>query len=78
MIMVTFTGLEVESDYRLTLCTYGALGEDCADVGPEFNPLKELDYDGEPIEFQDLSRGRMNGFTTDVNGDFTGIQETFM
>ena len=78
MIMVTFTGLEVESDYRLTLCTYGALGEDCADVGPEFNPLKELDYNGEPIEFQDLSRGRMDRFTTDATGAFSGMQETFM
>ena len=51
MIEATFSALMPDSNYRLTLCTYGALGENCADVGPEFNPLKELDYNGEPKEF---------------------------
>ena len=46
MTKATFTGLLPDSVYKLTLCTYGSLGEDCADVGPEFNPLKELDYNG--------------------------------
>ena len=78
MINVNFKLLAIEANYTLTLCTYGALGENCADAGPEFNPLKELDYDGEPIDFQDLSRGTANGFTTDANGAFSGIQESFM
>ena len=78
MLNYKFSFLAPEANYTLTLCTYGALGENCADAGPEFNPLRELDYNGEPIDFQDLSRGTANGFTTDANGAFSGIQESFM
>ena len=53
---------------RFVINRYGTLGTMCDATGDEFNPLVELDPYYEPAEHQDPSRGRLDGFTTDMDG----------
>jgi len=52
-------------EFELLVSTYG----NCDNPeDPEYNPLEEMDKEGNPAMYQDPSRGRLDGFTTDANG----------
>ena len=64
------SGCPVTQQYELLVAKYGQ----CSDEMPrspanmEFNPLEEKDKMGNVVMYQDPSRGRLNGFTTDAAG----------
>ena len=55
--------------WTVRIYEYGRLGGDeCTDIGAEFNPLTERNKRGEVNPFQDPSRGRINDITFDSDG----------
>ena len=54
-----------DAEFELLISTYG----NCDNPNdPEFNPLEEKDMEGNVAMFQDPSRGRLAGFTTNEDG----------
>ena len=65
--MADLRGLEVSTGYKLFIREFGNIGNDCADGGNEFNPLKEVKY-GIENPYSDKTRGRILGLTSDDTG----------
>jgi len=64
------TGCPINQDYELLVAKYGQCGEiERNPMNMEFNPLEEKDKMGNVVMYQDPSRGRLDGFTTDATGD---------
>ena len=42
VVKVDLTNLEASTDYKFRINLYGAIGDNCANVGPEFNPMREV------------------------------------
>ena len=57
---ITLSGLDIDTIYNLRIGLFGAMGEDCANVGPEFNPLREINRWGEVNPYADPTRGRFD------------------
>jgi hypothetical protein len=72
--------LLADTEYVMTINTYGAITDPtvCANVGSEFNPLREVDAHGVPNAFQDPSRGRLDSFTTNASGEGTFRQDNVL
>ena len=58
MVNANLEGLEMDTGYLLRVREWGNLGNECADAGEEFNPLKEMKY-GVANPYQDMTRGRI-------------------
>ena len=41
------SGLDANTEYKLRINLYGAMSENCENVGTEFNPLREINRWGE-------------------------------
>ena len=39
--------LDAETEYKIRINLYGAMGEQCELTGPEYNPLREINHLGE-------------------------------
>ena len=44
---VQLSELDANTEYKLRINLYGAMGENCENVGTEFNPLREINRWGE-------------------------------
>jgi len=42
MAKIDLSDMTPSTDYKLRINLYGAIGDDCANIGPEFNPLREV------------------------------------
>ena len=60
--------MDVETDYKVFAHKFGVLGENCEYIGPDYNPLFEVDSWGRPNPYQDPSRGRFPDITSDDTG----------
>lgn len=69
-VKADLTGLSADTSYRLEIREFGKLGNSCADGGQEFNPLKETYY-GVENPHADKTRGRIDGLTSDADGNAT-------
>lgn len=76
-IRYDLSNLDAEAEYSLKINTLGRLGDDCADVGSEFNPLKEVKK-GIANPYQDPARGRIDDITATVDGTFSGAQDKLL
>ena len=63
------TGLDTEAQYNIRINVAGTLGEDCANVVAEYNPLEEVDSWGRPNPTQDPQRGRITPVTSNGDGE---------
>ena len=52
------------------ITTYGDITDDCANTGAEYNPMREVDKDGNWNPFQDSDIGRLPYFPLDDNNAF--------
>ena len=65
---ISLSGLDTETEYKIVINELGVLGDMCAEVGLEYNPLKEIDAYGRQNPFQDPSRGRIDAVVSGVDG----------
>ena len=70
-------GLENNTAYKLFIREFGNLGNECADGGDEFNPLKEVKM-GVENPYADKTRGRIVGLATDGTGAASLMQKTLL
>ena len=66
MVNASLSGLTADTGYLLRVREWGNLGNECADGGDEFNPLKEMKY-GIANPYQDMTRGRIQDVMSDMN-----------
>jgi len=77
MVNASLSGLTADTGYLLRVREWGNMGNECADGGDEFNPLKEMKY-GVPNPYQDMTRGRISDATSDAAGDVSVWQKVFL
>ena len=66
------SGMDVDADYKVFAHKFGVLGESCEYIGPDYNPLFEVDSWGRPNPYQDPSRGRIPDITASDLGVVDG------
>jgi hypothetical protein len=71
---IDLTGLDTETEYRIVINELGVKGDQCSEVGHEYNPLKEIDAYGRPNPHQDPSRGTLDNVTSDADGNVNAKQ----
>ena len=67
--------MDADTDYKLQVGLYGAMGENCENVGTEFNPLREINYYGQVNPYQDPTRGRFEKLTSNSEGVVDKMQD---
>ena len=70
MVNASLSGLTADTGYLLRVREWGNMGNECADGGDEFNPLREIKY-GVPNPYQDHTRGRISDAMSNASGDVT-------
>ena len=71
-------GLDANTEYKLRINLYGAMGENCENVGTEFNPLREINRWGEQNPYQDPKRGRFDNVTSNGDGVVDEMQDKLL
>ena len=77
MVKADLSGLELDTNYKLYIREFGNIGDECANGGNEFNPLKEVKL-GVENPYADKTRGRINPFTSDDTGAASIMQKTLL
>ena len=68
MVRTNFSSLTADATYGFKFNEYGRAFNTCANVGPAWNPLSELDSLGRVNPYQDPTRGNIDSITADSTG----------
>ena len=68
MVRTNFSSLTADATYGFKFNEYGRAFNSCANVGPAWNPLSELDSLGRVNPYQDPTRGNIENITADSTG----------
>lgn len=66
-------GLMSGNTYMICINMYGNTSGNCANIGKEYNNLREYDYYGNANPHQDPLRGRAGPMVADQQGEYYGI-----